>query len=283
MAGVAGGAGAHPQSSARSSAELSEERLAAAGLRLRVDDEVATVTLARPERRNALTFGTWQMLADIGRALPGTVRVVVVRGEGPSFCAGIDVRTFGGGGEPGEGSFAELADMSEAEIEERIASAQAAYTWLRRPEIISIAAVGGHAIGAGFQLALACDLRILASDGQLCMKEPSLGLVPDLGGTKLLADAVGTPAALEICLTGRRVGAAEARELGLAELVVARDELDGAVRDLTAALLATPREAATATKELLQAASGRTLDEQLAAERRAQATRLRALFGAQAR
>ena len=255
----------------------SDGRLAEAGLRLQVDEEVATVTLARPERRNALTFTTWRALADIGRTLPAGVRVVVVRGDGPSFCAGIDTRVFEGG-VPGEGSFADAAEAADDVIDQRIAGAQAAYTWLRRPEIVSVAAVQGHAIGAGFQLALACDLRVLSDDAQLCMKEPSLGLVPDLGGTKPLVEIAGLPAALEICLTGRRVAAEEAFRRGLAELVVPRAELDGAVRDLAAALLATPRDAAAATKDLLQGASGRTLDEQLAAERRAQAARLRALY-----
>ena len=71
------------------------------------------------------------------------------------------------------------------------------------PSIVSIAAVQGHAIGAGFQLALACDLRILADDAKLCMKEPALGLVPDLTGTKPLVDIVGLPRAIELCLTAR--------------------------------------------------------------------------------
>ena len=75
---------------------------------------------------------------------------------------------------------------------------------------MSIAAVQGHAIGAGFQLALACDLRILADDAKLCMKEPALGLVPDLTGTKPLVDIVGLPRAIELCLTARTVAAEEA-------------------------------------------------------------------------
>jgi enoyl-CoA hydratase/carnithine racemase len=142
-----------------------------------------------------------------------------------------------------------------------------------------VAAVQGHAIGAGFQLALACDLRVLADDAKLCMKEPALGLVPDLTGTKPLVDLVGLSRAIEICLTARVVGAQEAARIGLAELVVAPEELDEAVRDLSAALLATNRDAATATKRLLQGASGRTLTEQAAAAGREQAARIRALFG----
>ena len=81
---------------------LAEAELERAGLRLAVDDAVATITLARPERRNALTFSTWRTLARIGETLPAGVRVVVVRGEGPSFSAGIDLRLFSPEGVPGE-------------------------------------------------------------------------------------------------------------------------------------------------------------------------------------
>jgi enoyl-CoA hydratase/carnithine racemase len=130
--------------------------------------------------------------------------------------------------------------------------------------------VRGHAIGAGFQLALACDLRVLADDARLCMKEPALGLVPDLTGTKPLVDIVGLPRALEMCLTARTVDAAEARELGLAEIVVPAGQFDATLADLTAALLATDAAAARATKKLLSQAPGHTLAEQAAAERRIQ-------------
>ena len=90
---------------------------------------------------------------------------------------------------------------------------------------MSIAAVQGHAIGGGFQLALSCDLRVLADDARLCMKEPALGLVPDLTGTKPLVDIVGLPRAIELCLTARTVDAREAAELRLAELVVPAADL----------------------------------------------------------
>ena len=103
-----------------------------------------------------------------------------------------------------------------------IAGFQAGYTWLRNPAFVSIAAVQGHAIGAGFQLALSCDLRVLADDARLCMKEPALGLVPDLTGTKPLVDIVGLPRAIELCLTARTVGRARGRRARLAELVVPR-------------------------------------------------------------
>jgi enoyl-CoA hydratase/carnithine racemase len=251
----------------------SPAELTAAGLRLDIDDAVATVTLSRPERRNAMTPALWNGLAMIGKRLPPAVRVVVVRGAGPSFCAGIDLRMFTPEGVPGEDPPLIAADPG---FEDQVAAWQEGFTWLRDPDIVSVAAVHGHAIGAGFQLALACDLRILADDARLCMKEPALGLVPDLTGTKPLVDIVGLPRAIELCLTARTVSAAEASELRLAELVVPAADLDRAVADLTAALLATDATAARATKRLLVQASGRTLAEQAAAERHAQAALLRA-------
>ncbi|WP_017571527.1 enoyl-CoA hydratase/isomerase family protein [Nocardiopsis halotolerans] len=263
-----------------------EEELSAARLRLAVEGPVARVTISRPDRRNAMTGRTWTTLARIGRTLPDDVRVVVIDGDGDIFSAGIDLGMFSPEGVDGERSMvAGLADgtSGEAEVEDYIAGLQEGFLWLRRPDLVTVAAVRGHAIGAGFQLALSCDIRILADDAQLCMKEPALGLVPDLTGTKPLVDIVGVNRAVEICLTARRVGAEEARDLGLAELVVAADELPGAVDDAVAALLATNREAATATKALLQQAAGNTLGQQAEAERRAQTARLTALARSTAR
>jgi enoyl-CoA hydratase/carnithine racemase len=251
---------------------LSTAELEASGLRLEISDAVATVTLSRPERRNAMTPAMWRGLAAIGVGLPPGVRVVVIRGAGPSFCAGIDLRLFSAEGIPGETPPPSAADPG---FESSVASWQEGYLWLRDPHIVSIAAVQGHAIGAGFQLALACDLRVLADDAKLCMKEPALGLVPDLTGTKPLVDIVGLPRAIELCLTARTVSAREASELRLAELLVPAADLDGAVADLTAALLEIDAEAARATKRLLVEARANTLEQQAAAERSAQAALLR--------
>jgi enoyl-CoA hydratase/carnithine racemase len=232
---------------------LSDADLERSGLRLDVDGAVATITLARPERRNALTVSTWHALAEVGRTLPAGVRVVIVRGDGPSFCAGIDLRAFTPEGVPGEDA------APGGQGEESIAAIQEAYLWLRRPEIVSIAAVHGHAIGAGFQLALACDLRVAADDAKLCMKEAALGLVPDLTGTKPLVDIVGPSRALELCLTTRTVFADEAARLGLVELVVPADELGSAVADLVAAVLAVKPATAVAVKRLVREAPHNTL------------------------
>jgi enoyl-CoA hydratase/carnithine racemase len=251
--------------------ELQHAELQKAGLRLTVDGAVATIRLARPERRNAMTPAMWHGLAAIGAGLPRDVRVVIVRGDGPSFCAGIDLKLLGSAAGTGDS----VARPDDPDFEDSVAGYQAGYLWLRDPAIVSVAAVHGHAIGAGFQLALACDLRILADDAKLCMKEPALGLVPDLTGTKPLVDIVGLPRAIELCLTARTVSAADALLLRLAELVVPASELDAAVADLVAALLAVDASAARATKKLLQQAGRHTLEEQAAAERRVQAELLR--------
>jgi enoyl-CoA hydratase/carnithine racemase len=111
------------------------------------------------------------------------------------------------------------------------------------------------------------------------MAEPTLGIVPDLGGTKRLVDLVGYSRAAEICLTGRRVAADEALRIGLASRVVPAAELDAAVQQTVDALLAVNRDAAAETKALLLGAAGRSQAEQEAAEREAQYRRLRELAG----
>ncbi|WP_184569087.1 enoyl-CoA hydratase/isomerase family protein [Streptomyces zagrosensis] len=249
------------------------------GVRLTIDDAIATVTLTNPAKRNAQTPALWRALARVGQLLPGDVRVVVLRGEGKSFSAGLDRQAFTPDGFDGEPSFIALGRGPEAERDATIAEYQEAFTWWRRNDIVTIAAVQGHAIGAGFQLALACDLRVCAQDAQFAMRETSLGLVPDLTGTQPLVSLVGYARALEICATGRFVHADEAERTGLANLVVPAAELDAATQDLAAALLAAPRDAVIETKALLRSALGRTLDEQRAAERAAQGRRLQDLAG----
>ena len=258
---------------------MTPEDLAPVGLRLDVAGPVATITLDRPERRNAQTPAMWTALARIGRDLPGDVRAVVVTGAGPSFSAGLDLQMFTPEGIPGAPSFLDIARAPDDEADATIAAFQEAFSWLLRPDLLTVAAVRGHAVGAGFQLALACDFRVCADDAMFTMAEVTRGIVPDLGGTGILAELVGYSRALEICVTGRRVGADEAMGIGLANVVVPGEQLDATVADLVAALLAAPRDAAVETKALLRGARTRTLADQRAAERAAQLRRLRDLAG----
>ena len=242
------------------------------------DGAVLTVTLDRPDQLNAQTPHTWATLAAVGAALPEEVRVVVVRGAGRSFSAGLDRSLFSP--DPTvPGGLGELGRLPAAEAQERIRGYQAGFRWLRSPGIVSVAAVQGHAIGAGAQLALACDLRILAADAVLRLPETTLGLVPDLTGTSTLVELVGYSRALEICLTGRAVGAAEAHAVGLATAVVPEEDLDAAVADLVAALTAPPAGASRATAALVRGAVRNLPDAQDAAERTAQVQRLSEIVG----
>lgn len=203
----------------------------------------------------------------------------MLAGDGPSFSAGLDRRMFSPDGIPGEGSLTEMVGGDPGAAADRIADYQAGFAWLRSPDVVSIAAVQGHAIGAGFQLALACDLRIAAEDAQFTMAETSLGLVPDLGGTQILVETVGYARALEICATGRRVGADEAVRLGIAQLAVPNADLAGTVDDLVAALLTPTSGAVRSLKRLLIEATSRSYADQLRAEREAQVDRLRDIAG----
>ena len=256
---------------------MSPEELAAAGLRLEIESQLATLTLDRPASRNSQTPAMWRALAEVGSGLPDDVRAVVVRGAGPAFSAGLD-RSMLDPTTSGEETVAALLAQDDDAISATIDEYQRGFTWLRDPRFVSIAAVQGYAIGAGFQLALACDLRLLADDAQLCMKEPALGLVPDLTGTKPLVECVGYARALEICATARMVGAAEAVEIGLALAAVPAAELDGTVADLVAALTAAPVGAVRETKSLLLGAAQHDLDTQRRLEREAQVRRFRELM-----
>ncbi len=265
-------------------AEINGELLERGGVRLTVQDALATITLDRPDVLNAQTPSTWRALRAIGEGLDPEVRVVVVRGAGRSFSAGLDRRMFTVDGIEGEPGLGTIATESAERADALIAEFQQGFHWLRDPSRVTVAAVHGHAIGAGFQLALACDLRILADNAQLCMAETSLGLVPDLTGTLPLVRCVGYARAAEICLTGRRVPADEALRIGLANSVVEADRLDEAVGELVASLLRPMAGAVRETLALLaHAAEGPTQEEQLAAERAAQIrrlTELRAMLGA---
>lgn len=250
---------------------------AAVGIELRTAENRWDVVLAAPGRRNAQTPATWRALAAVGAAVAEAApRVVVLSATGPAFSAGLDRAMFTGTS-PGEPGLPQLAALADDDLDAVIASYQDGFTWWRDGDAITIAAVQGHAVGAGFQLALGCDLRVVANDVAFAMRETSLGLVPDLAGTWPLVDAVGYSRALEICVSGRAVGASEAVATGLAVAAVPAAGLSAAVDELVASLVAAPAAAASATKRLLAGASDRTPREQHAAERLAQRDRLRDL------
>jgi enoyl-CoA hydratase/carnithine racemase len=248
-----------------------------AGFDVRIDGAVATITLNRPRVLNPQSPHTWHWMALVGADLPADVRVVVVRGQGLAFSSGLDRAMLAPEGIEGAPNFVEIARSGPEAADATFAGFQSGFAWLARPDLVSIAVVQGHALGAGFQLALACDLRIVAETAEFTMAEPKLGLVPDLGGTKRLVELIGYSRAAEICLTARTVYADEVMALGLATAVLGPKKIEAYVTRLIDQLTALPRAAVTETKALLLAAADSTPDEQRRLERAAQFRRLVAM------
>ena len=167
---------------------------------------VAVLTFALPERRNAMTgelTDAWTAAIAQLRADP-EVRAVVVTGEGSAFCAGGDLSWIG-----------ESNDLTVPKIRDRMLPFYRAWLAIRDLEVPTIAAINGHAIGAGMCVALACDLRYAAAGASMSVPFTSLGIHSGMAATYLLPATVGIANARELLFTGRRVDAAEALRLGL--------------------------------------------------------------------
>jgi len=220
------------------------------------DGDVVTLTLARPERLNALTAG---LRAELTRALAdvaadATIGAVVLTGEGRAFCAGQDLAELGA---LPEGT--DVGDLLRGAYNPLVQ----AFAELPRPVL---AAINGPCVGAGLGLALACDMRLMAADAYLACAFVGIGLAPDSGVAAGLVRAVGYARALEIAATGRRVAADEAQALRLVLDVVPPDALAERAATEAARLAAGPRAAIAATKRLLRRAETATLAEVLEAE-----------------
>jgi 2-(1,2-epoxy-1,2-dihydrophenyl)acetyl-CoA isomerase len=232
-------------------------------LRYGVHDGVATIELARPDKRNAINAQMFTELgdaADRAAADPG-VRVVLVRGEGAAFSSGIDVTLLG-----------QLAGTRGARFRSFVRTAQRPYLLLAQMEKPTVAAVHGHAIGAGFQLALACDLRLAAEDARFSMMEIRFGLVPDLGGIHRLTRAIGGSRAKELIWTGRPIEADEAERLGVVNHVFPLEALEKEVETYLRELVASPPIPVSLSKSLIGRASETSLETALERDAQAQAT-----------
>lgn len=235
-----------------------------------------TVTLNRPEVRNAQLPQMWERLAEIGSTVPSDVRVIVLTGSGSSFSAGLD-RLMLGPSSPEQQTLAGFAQAAPEEFDSAVRIFQNGFAVWRECPAIVIAAVRGHAIGAGFQLALSADFIVAAESASFVMKETMLGLVPDLTGTHPLVQAVGYQRALYACITGEAISGAEAARIGLALRCVPDGELDATVAALCAQLTACLPGAGKETKALLRQVDQHTPAEQRVAERRAQWRRIQDL------
>jgi 2-(1,2-epoxy-1,2-dihydrophenyl)acetyl-CoA isomerase len=224
---------------------------------LRVDttaDGVRTITLDRAERLNAvnaaLAFSLGDALADAGAE--DAVRVVVITGAGRAFCAGLDI--------------AEPPALPSATRADRLDPYAWVGTWVQRVircEKPVIAAVNGPAAGAGFGLALACDIRLLAESAKMTAGYVRRGLSPDAGVTYFLPRHVGLARASDILLTGRDIDATESLLMGLATMVIPDDEFAAMVTSYASRLAAGAPVAQALTKRLLVQSFDRSLDATL--------------------
>jgi len=226
------------------------------------EEGIATITLNRPEKLNAFAG---HMRRDLGAALEragqdGSVRAVVVTGAGRAFCAGADVAFM-----------AELMRRDDADEFARLLGAgRRVISAIRQMTKPVLASVNGAAYGAGFNLALACDLRLASESATFSQSFVKVGLHPDWGGSYFLPRLVPENIACEMFFLGDAVGARRAYELGLVNRVVADAELEAETRKLAARLRDAPQQAVAAAKHAVYMSDESSLERMLQYETEAQ-------------
>lgn len=243
-------------------------------VKIDVADGVAHVRLNRPDKMNALDGAMFAAIADAGEtvAADGSVRAVVLSGEGRAFCSGLDFSSFqamadgprAGAGD-GDGGGASMRAIGETSGRITHLGQQVAHVWQEVPVPV-IAAIQGVALGGGIQIALGADMRIVAPDARMSVLEVKWGLVPDMTGTWMLTRLVGLDVAKELTFTGRMVEGEEAVRIGLATRVAA-DPLAEA-QALAAEIAGKSPEAVRAAKRLLNQSGLVPIEQQFADERR---------------
>ncbi|MFI5312089.1 MAG: enoyl-CoA hydratase/isomerase family protein, partial [Gemmatimonadales bacterium] len=225
-------------------------------LLLDVADRVATVTINRADKLNALNAA---VLRDLGAVLDevsarADVGAVVLTGAGRAFVAGADIST--------------LATAAPGELEKFSRSGQALFRRIEQLSKPVIAAVNGFALGGGFELALASHVRIASTQAKFGLPEVRLGLIPGYGGTQRLPRLVGRGRALQLILTGDAIDAAEALRLGIVNAVVEADALLGAAQALARTMLKNAPIALARALEAVDVGLDATLDDALRLEAR---------------
>ncbi|HXD64409.1 MAG TPA: crotonase/enoyl-CoA hydratase family protein [Solirubrobacteraceae bacterium] len=212
-------------------------------VRVEVAEHVATVTLTRADKHNALDVAMFEQIIGAADRLSSesVVRAVVLHGAGPSFCSGLDVVSIMAAGNGLDG----LVERVRGEVPNWFQ--RAAHAWLELPMPV-IAAVHGTCFGGGLQIALAADVRIAAPDTRLSVMEVKWGLVPDMSITRTLPRLVGIDVAKELTFTGRVFDGEEAARLGVVTRVA--DDSLAAARELAAQIAARSPHAVRAAKRL---------------------------------
>ncbi|MGH3757505.1 enoyl-CoA hydratase/isomerase family protein [Actinophytocola sp.] len=204
---------------------------------------VATITIDRPATRNAISLRTIDELgAALAQVEQDDAAVVVLRGSGDrAFVSGGDLKDF-----------AVLRTVAEATVmADRMRRLLDTVAALRMP---TIAALNGHALGGGAEVALACDLRVAAADVTIAFNQSQLAIMPAWGGLERLVDLVGRSVALRLLLTGERLNAADATDIGLVDLEVPRAGFQSAYEDLAARIAAIPPTVSRSIKAAVDAA-----------------------------
>jgi enoyl-CoA hydratase/carnithine racemase len=250
-----------------------------ATLRFERDGSIGWLRLFRPDRLNAFTVEMWRELRELGAELldDPELRALVVIGEGRAFSSGIDTSVFGGDAFGGDslGGGPDAGTHHDDPVVDAIMQTQESFTWLEEAPYATIAAVRGYALGAGLQLALACDLRVIAEGTKVGLLEFKYGILPDLGGTQRLPRLIGAAKAKELIFTSTQIDADEAFRIGLAERLVADAELEPTVQGLAATIAAQPPLAVQGAKRAVNAAGTMSTRDGLRIEAEGQAVCLR--------
>jgi enoyl-CoA hydratase/carnithine racemase len=240
-----------------------------------VDGHVGWLRLNRPDKLNSFTIKMWQEMRALGKELRDdpNLRALVVVGNGRAFSSGIDTSVFtGGGAEDGITGGEDVGTRHADPQVDGILRTQEAYSWLEEARYPTIAAVRGFALGAGLQLALACDIRMFAHGTSVGLLEHKYGILPDLGGTQRLPRIVGAGRAKEMIWTAARIDADEAYRIGLCEQLVSDEELDESAEKLAERIAGQPPLAIAAAKRAVNASLDERSVDGLRVEAEGQAT-----------
>lgn len=222
---------------------------------IETNNDIATLKLNRPEKANAFDGEMWLALENAARKikLNAAIKTVVLTGAGKSFCGGLDINKA-----TTEGIC--LGEKSLRPGYECLQYVSEVFSLFESLPVPVIAAVNGGCIGLGFELALACDIRLASEEAVFSIPEVVFGLVPDCGGTQRLPRLVGTAMAKELIFTGRRINAAEALRIGLVNHLFPAESLVDEALKMAVEISANPAEAVQAAKRCVNTAMNNTLD-----------------------